>query len=86
MPRERIAMECTLAHVGQWQERYTQWRGLCKKLLDLYRSAVALTFHLLARSGPCIRNTASGNVWKRCGAFLLPVCLLACFEPGSQIV
>jgi hypothetical protein len=39
--RERVAVEHTLAHVGQWQGRLARYRGLCKNLFDLRRCAVS---------------------------------------------
>lgn len=48
--RERVAVEHTLAHVGQWQGRRTRYRGLRKNLFDLRRCAVVHNLHVLARS------------------------------------
>jgi hypothetical protein len=48
--RERVAVEQTLAHVGQWQGRRARSRGLRKNLFDLRRCAVVHNLHVLARS------------------------------------
>jgi hypothetical protein len=48
--RERVAVEHTLAHVGQWQGRPARYRGLRKNLFDLRRCAVVHNLHVLARS------------------------------------
>jgi hypothetical protein len=48
--RERVAVEHTLAHVGQWQGRRARYRGLRKHLFDLRRCAVVHNLHVLARS------------------------------------
>jgi hypothetical protein len=48
--RERVAVEHTLAHVGQWQGRRARYRGLRKNLFDLRRCAVVHNLHVLARS------------------------------------
>lgn len=48
--RERVGVEHTLAHVGQWQGRRTRYRGLRKNLFDLRRCAVVHNLHVLARS------------------------------------
>jgi hypothetical protein len=47
---ERVAVEHTLAHVGQWQGRCTRYRGVRKNLFDLRRYAVVHNLHVLARS------------------------------------
>lgn len=47
--RERVAVEHTLAHVGQWQGRRARYRGLRKNLFDLRRCAVVHNLHVLAR-------------------------------------
>lgn len=47
--RERIAVEHTLAHVGQWQGRRARYRGVRKNLFDLRRCAVVHNLHVLAR-------------------------------------
>jgi hypothetical protein len=48
--RERVAVEHTLAHVGQWQGRHARYRGVRKNLFDLRRCAVVHNLHVLARS------------------------------------
>ena len=48
--RERVAVEHTQAHVGQWQGRRARYRGLRKNLFDLRRCAVVHNLHVLARS------------------------------------
>ncbi len=48
--RERVAVEHTLAHVGQWQGRRARYRGIRKNLFDLRRCAVVHNLHVLARS------------------------------------
>lgn len=48
--RERVAVEHTLAHVGQWQGRRARYRGTRKNLFDLRRCAVVHNLHVLARS------------------------------------
>jgi IS5 family transposase len=50
--RERVAVEHTLAHVGQWQGRRARYRGLRKNLFDLRRCAVVHNLHVLAHSQP----------------------------------
>ena len=48
--RERVTVEHTLAHVGQWQGRRARYRGVRKNLFDLRRYAVIHNLHVLARS------------------------------------
>ena len=48
--RERVAVEHTLAHVGQWQGRRARYRGMRKNLFDVLRCAVVHNLHVLARS------------------------------------
>jgi hypothetical protein len=48
--RERVAVEHTLAHVGQWQGRRARYRGLRKNLFDLRRCALVYNLHVLARA------------------------------------
>ena len=48
--RERVAVEHTLAHVGQWQGRRARYRGLRNNLFDLRRYTVIHNFHIFARS------------------------------------
>jgi IS5 family transposase len=48
--RERVAVEHTLAHVGQWQGDRARYLGVRKNLFDLRRCAVVHNLHVLARS------------------------------------
>jgi len=48
--RKRVAVEHTLAQVGQWQGRRARYRGVRKNLFDLRRCAVVHNLHVLARS------------------------------------
>lgn len=48
--RERVAVEHSLAHVGQWQGRRARYRGARKNLFDVRRCAVVHNLHVLARS------------------------------------
>lgn len=48
--RERVAVEHTLAQMGQWQGRRARYRGVRKNLFDLRRCAVVHNLHVLARS------------------------------------
>jgi hypothetical protein len=48
--RERVAVEHTLAHIGQWLGRRARYRGVRKNLFDLRRCAVIHNLHVLARS------------------------------------
>jgi hypothetical protein len=48
--RERVAVEHTLAHIGQWQGSRARYLGLRKNLFDLRRCAVVHNLHVLARS------------------------------------
>ena len=48
--RERVAVEHTLAHVGQWQGRRARYPCVRKNLFDLRRCAVIHNLHVLARS------------------------------------
>ena len=48
--RERVAVEHTLAHVGQWQGRRSRYLGVRKNLFDLRRCAVVHNLHVFARS------------------------------------
>lgn len=47
--RERVSVEHTLAHIGQWQGDYARYIGLRKNLFDLRRMAVVHNLHVLAR-------------------------------------
>lgn len=48
--RQRVAVEHTLAKLGQWQGERARYRGLRKNLFDLRRVAVVHNLHVLARS------------------------------------
>lgn len=48
--RERVAVEHTLAHIGQWQGRRARYRGTRKNPFDVRRCAVVHNLHVLARS------------------------------------
>jgi hypothetical protein len=48
--RERVAVEHTLAHIGQWQGRRARYRGERKNLFDLRRTAVVHNLHVIART------------------------------------
>ncbi len=48
--REQVAVEHSLAHVGQWQGRQARYRGVRKNLFDLRQCAVVHNLHVLARS------------------------------------
>lgn len=47
--RERVSVEHTLAHIGQWQGDKARYNGLRKNLFDLRRMAVVHNLHVLAR-------------------------------------
>jgi Transposase DDE domain/Transposase domain (DUF772) len=47
--RERVSVEHTLAHIGQWQGDKARYIGLRKNLFDLRRMAVVHNLHVLAR-------------------------------------
>ncbi len=47
--RQRVAVEHTLAHIGQWQGKRARYRGLRKNLFDLRRIAVVHNLHVIAR-------------------------------------
>jgi hypothetical protein len=48
-PRERVAVEHSLAHIGRWQGDRARYLGERKNLLDLRRVAVVHTLHVWAR-------------------------------------
>ena len=50
--RERVAVEHTLAQVGQWQGNRARYRGERKNLFDLRRTAVVHNLHVIARTPP----------------------------------
>jgi transposase len=47
--RERVAVEHSLAHIGQWQGDRARYRGIRKNLFDLRRVAAVNNLHVLAR-------------------------------------
>lgn len=47
--RERVSVEHSLAHIGQWQGDQARYLGLRKNLFDLRRMAVVHNLHVLAR-------------------------------------
>ena len=47
--RERISVEHSLAHIGQWQGVQARYLGWRKNLFDLRRMAVVHNFHVLSR-------------------------------------
>jgi hypothetical protein len=47
--RERVAVEHTLAHIGQWQSDRARYLGSRKNLFDLRRMAVVHNLHVIAR-------------------------------------
>jgi hypothetical protein len=47
--RERVSVEHTLAHIGQWQGDKARYIGLRKNRVDLRRMAVVHNLHVLAR-------------------------------------
>ncbi len=47
--RERVTVEHTLAHIGQWQGERARYFGSRKNLLDLRRLAVVHNLHVIAR-------------------------------------
>lgn len=47
--RERVAVEHSLAHIGQWQGDCARYLGTRKNLFDLRRMAVVHNLHVLAR-------------------------------------
>jgi transposase len=49
--RERVAVEHTRAHIGQWQGDRARYLGARKNLFDLRRTAVGENLHVLA-NGP----------------------------------
>lgn len=50
--RERIKVEHSLAHIGQWQGDRARYKGVRKNLFDLRRSAVVHNLHVMARTMP----------------------------------
>ena len=47
--RERVSVEHSLAHIGQWQGDLARYIGVRKNLFDLRRMAVVHNLHVLAR-------------------------------------
>ena len=47
--RERVAVEHSLAHIGQWQGDRARYLGERKNLFDLRRTAVVHNLHIIAR-------------------------------------
>jgi len=48
--RERVAVEHSLAHIGQWQGDRARYLGERKNLFDLRRTAVVHNLHIIART------------------------------------
>lgn len=48
--RERVTVEHTLAHIGQWQGEKARYLGLRKNLFDLRRMAIVHNLHVVMRS------------------------------------
>jgi hypothetical protein len=48
--RERVAVEHSLAHIGQWQGDRARYWGERKNLFDLRRTAVVHNLHIIART------------------------------------
>jgi hypothetical protein len=48
--RERVAVEHSLAHIGQWQGDRARYWGERKNLFDLRRTAVVHNLHIIARA------------------------------------
>ena len=55
--RERVAVEHSLAHIGQWQGDRARYLGERKNVFDLRRTAVVHNLHVIARS-PAWANAA----------------------------
>jgi len=47
--RERVKVEHSLAHIGNWQGDRARYKGVRKNLFDLRRSAVVHNLHVIAR-------------------------------------
>ena len=47
--RERVAVEHSLAQIGQWQSDRARYIGTRKNLFDLRRMAVVHNLHVIAR-------------------------------------
>lgn len=48
--RERVAVEHSLAHIGQWQGDHARYWGERKNLFDVRRTAVVHNLHIIART------------------------------------
>ncbi len=48
--RERVAVEHSLAHIGQWQGDRARYWGERKNLFDVRRTAVVHNLHIIARA------------------------------------
>lgn len=48
--RERVTVEHSLAHIGQWQGEKARYLGLRKNLFDLRRMAIVHNLHVVMRS------------------------------------
>ena len=46
---QRVAVEHTLAHIGQWQGDRARYIGTRKNLFDLRRMAVVHNLHVISR-------------------------------------
>ncbi|BAC88092.1 IS1182-like element ISGvi6 family transposase [Gloeobacter violaceus] len=57
--RERVSVEHSLAHIGQWQGRRARYLGVRKNLFDLRRVAVVHNLHVLARQEAAGRSQAA---------------------------
>jgi Transposase DDE domain len=55
--RERVAVEHSLAHIGQWQGDRARYWGERKNLFDLRRTAVVQNLHIIARA-PALAQAA----------------------------
>lgn len=55
--RQRVAVEHTLAHIGQWQGNRARYRGLRKNLFDTRRTAVVHNLHVIQRQ-PALQAAA----------------------------
>ena len=47
--RERVTVEHSLSHIGQWQGDKARYIGVRKNLFDLRRTAVVHNLHVLVR-------------------------------------
>ncbi len=58
--RERVAVEHTLARVGQWQGNRARYIGVRKNLFDLRRMAVVHNLHVIARMSEATVEASTG--------------------------